>query len=278
MRAFINLVRFLVWTFSLMPAQMVLLALNTRAARRLPMLYHRGVCRIIGFHVVIKGEQSRTAPVLFVSNHSSYLDIIVLGSVLEGSFVAKSEVARWPLFGRLAKLQRTVFVDRRVSRTAGARDAMIARLKAGDRLVLFPEGTSNDGNRVLPFKSAYFGLAEKPVGGKLLAVQPVSVAYTRLDHMPMGRRYRPEFAWYGDMELPAHLWNVFGIGPTSIEVRFHEPVTIERFRSRKEMSAYCHDTVAAGVAKSLAGEPWRGVKKKKTRFRRLREAAAAVGR
>ena len=94
----------------------------------------------------------------------------------------------------------------------------------------------------------------------------------------MGRRYRPEFAWYGDMELPPHLWNVFGIGPTSIEVRFHEPVTIERFRSRKEMSAHCHDVVAAGVATSLAGEPWRGVQKKKTRFRRLRAAAAAVGR
>ena len=278
MRSFISLVRFSLWTFSLIPAQMVLLALNSPAARRLPKFYHRGVCRIIGFHVVVKGEPSLAAPVLFVSNHSSYLDITVLGSVLEGSFVAKSEVASWPFFGFLAKLQRTVFVDRRVSKTAGGRDAMTARLEDGERLLLFPEGTSNDGNRVLPFKSAYFGLAEKSIGGKLLTVQPVSVAYTRLDHMPMGRRYRPEFAWYGDMELPAHLWNVFGIGPSSIELRFHEPVTIEQFCSRKEMSAYCHDVVAEGVATSLAGEPWRGVQKKKTRFRRLREAAAAVGR
>jgi 1-acyl-sn-glycerol-3-phosphate acyltransferase len=272
------LVRFLAWTFALIPVQLVLLAVKSPAAKRLPMIYHAGVCRIIGFDVVVKGEQSRAASVLFVSNHSSYLDITVLGSVLAGSFVAKSEVANWPFFGFLAKLQRTVFVDRRVSQTADGRDAMTVRLETGDRLVLFPEGTSNDGNRVLPFKSAYFGLAERPLADKPLVVQPVSVAYTRLDHMPMGRRYRPEFAWYGDMELPGHLWNVFGIGRTTIEVRFHELVTIERFHSRKDMALYCHDIVAAGVARSLVGEPWRGVRKRKTRFRRLRAAAAAVSR
>ncbi len=277
MRAFVTLVRFLAWTLMLVPVQRVLLATGSLGARRIPMIYHRGVCRIVGFHVDIRGTQTAKAPVLFVSNHTSYLDIVVLGGIVEGSFVAKSEVANWPLFGTLAKLQETVFVDRRVSKTAGERDAMTARLENGDRLILFPEGTSNDGNRVLPFKSAYFGLAEIPVKGHPLVVQPISIAYTKLDHMPMGRRYRPEFAWYGDMELPSHLWNVFGLGSTTIQVEFHEPVTIERFASRKDMATYCHSVIADGVATAIAGEPWRGVQKRKIRFQRLRKAAATVG-
>src|SRR6185437_1390398 len=127
------------------------------------------------------------------SNHTGYLDISVLGSRLPASFIAKSEVARWPLFGWLAKLQRSVFVDRQVRSTAQQRDAIAERLAAKDALILFPEGTSNDGTFVLPFKSALFsvvfGKSETPV-----TVQPVSLAYTRLDGLPIGRALRPFFA------------------------------------------------------------------------------------
>ena len=95
--------------------------------------------------------------------------------------------------GLLAKLQRTIFVERRANRSAGQRDAMAERLAAGDSLILFAEGTSNDGNRVLPFKSALFSAAERPVNGAAVVVQPVSVAYSRLDGMPLMRHMRPLF-------------------------------------------------------------------------------------
>ena len=99
---------------------------------------------------------------------------------------------------------------------------MTARLEAGDNLILFPEGTSNDGNRVLPFKSAFFGIAENPGQGQAAGtVQPVSIAYTRLNGIPMGRPYRPFYAWYGDMELASHLWNVAGLGNATIAIQFH---------------------------------------------------------
>ena len=150
---------------------------------------------------------SAVRPTLFVCNHSSYLDITVLGSMILGSFVAKTEVASWPFFGMLAKLQRTIFVDRRRHSTHTQRDDLLARLTEGDNVILFPEGTSNDGNRVLPFRSALFSVAEprRHGGGegqiKDLIVQPVSIAYVRLNGLPVGHGLRPLFAWYGDMEL-----------------------------------------------------------------------------
>src|SRR5262249_58499052 len=136
---------------------------------------------------------------LFAANHTGYLDIAVLGSVMPGSFVSKAEVASWPLFGWMAKLQRCVFVDRQVRSTAQQRDAIAERLAAGDALILFPEGTSADGNFILPFKSALFSVVYKR--DQPVTVQPVSLTYTRLDGLPIGRMMRPFFAWYGDMDL-----------------------------------------------------------------------------
>ncbi|MDP7641888.1 MAG: lysophospholipid acyltransferase family protein, partial [Alphaproteobacteria bacterium] len=175
--AFITALRFVGWTAALLPVQMFLVRFNMPLSKRLPMIWHRGVCRILAFRVEQHGEISRTRPTLFVCNHTSYLDISVLGAVLPASFVAKAEVRGWPLFGLLARLQRTVFVERRASRTAEHRDEMVRRLEKSDNLILFPEGTSNDGNRVLPFKSAFFGAAEKAINGEPLTVQPVSISY-----------------------------------------------------------------------------------------------------
>ena len=192
---------------------------------------------------------------LFVSNHVSYTDITVLGSLIVGSFIAKAEVAGWPLFGWLAKLQRTVFVDRRVRSTAAQRDAMTRRLAAGDALILFPEGTSGDGNRVLPFKSALFGAAERSRELAAITVQPVSIAYTRLDGMPLGRLLRPFFAWYGAAELAPHLWSMVGMGTVEVVVEFHPPTFLADCGSRKALARYCHARIAGGMAAALSGRP-----------------------
>jgi 1-acyl-sn-glycerol-3-phosphate acyltransferase len=243
---------YLLLTLPLMPIQALLVASNSAWARRLPRLYHRWSCRIMGFRVTVLGEPSAQRPTLFVANHVSYVDIEILGGVIEGSFIAKAEVARWPLFGWLAKLQRTVFVDRRVRSTAAQRDAIRQRLEAGDDLILFAEGTAGDGNRVLPFKSALFSVADDS-GQRGLTVQPVSIAYLRLDDIPMGRAYRPFFAWYGDMTLAPHLWTMLGLGTVDVAVNFHPPVTLAALGSRKALAEHCHRVVAAGMASALSG-------------------------
>jgi 1-acyl-sn-glycerol-3-phosphate acyltransferase len=242
---------YLAWTLALMPVQAVGLLLRRSWVARFPRFYHRRCCRILGFDVRQIGEPVTDGPVLFVSNHISYTDISVLGSLIPGSFIAKHEVAGWPLFGWLAKLQRSVFVDRQVRSTARQRDAIAERLAANDALILFPEGTSNDGNFVLPFKSALFSVVfnrDQPI-----TVQPVSLAYTKLDGLPIGRWLRPCFAWYGDMDLGPHLWRLLGLGTVEVVVAFHPPTSVAAFSSRKALAEFCHKQVSHGVGHLLAG-------------------------
>ncbi len=253
LRALIRVSAYGIFTVALIPIQAVLVLMGWRARVSLPVWYHRRCCRLLGFRVVRRGKPVQDGPVLFVSNHCSYLDITVLGSLVPASFVAKTEVAQWPLFGALAKLQRSVFVDRQSFQAVKQRNEMLARLEAGDSLILFPEGTSSDGNRVLPFKSSLLSVAELEPGGQPLTVQPVSIAYTMLDGLPMGRYLRPFFAWYGDMDLVSHLWQWAGLGRLTVVVRFHEPVTLAQFGSRKVLSEHCYAVVSRGMSEALAG-------------------------
>jgi 1-acyl-sn-glycerol-3-phosphate acyltransferase len=247
-----RLAAYLVVTLALIPVQALGLLLRRRYVASFPRFYHRVCCRILGLRVRRIGRPTTARPALFAANHISYLDITVLGSLLPASFIAKQEVAGWPLFGWLAKLQRSVFIDRQVRSTRNQRDSIAERLDAGEALILFPEGTSGDGNRVLPFKSALFSVAERTEGGSL-TVQPVSVAYTRLDGLPIGRLLRPLFAWYGDMAMAPHLWTVLGLGTVEIVVEFHPPTMLEERGSRKALARYCEDAVGAGLASALSG-------------------------
>ncbi len=264
-RGALRLSLYLLWTLLLIPLQALAVARGWLLCRTLPRFYHRVCTRLMGLDVVVRGEQVSGGPVLFVSNHSSYLDISVLGSLIPGSFVAKTEVGTWPFFGLLARLQRTVFVERKARTSVDKqRDDIGGRLDAGDSLILFPEGTSSDGNRTLPFKTALFAVAARRIDGHPLTVQPVSVAATRLDGIPMGIAFRPFYAWYGDMDLVPHLWQAFRLGGMTIEVEFHPPVTIDGFSSRKALADHCQRVVADGVARAISGRPDAPVRTKET--------------
>tara|TARA_Y100001936_G_scaffold254084_1_gene324613 strand:+ start:30501 stop:31112 length:612 start_codon:yes stop_codon:yes gene_type:complete len=178
------------------------------------------------------------------------MDITVLGSLLDASFIAKAEVAKWPLFGQLAKLDGTVFIQRRSPRAAEQRDEISGRLTDGDSLILFPEGTSADGLHVLPFKSALFSVAERHGRENPLAIQPVSISYTHLDGIPLSRCLLPHFAWYGEMTMVPHLFTLVGLGPVTIDVKFHEPAYSHQFQTRKEMAEYCHRVVSIGASRN----------------------------
>src|ERR1700730_17287502 len=243
---------YLVFAMLLMPVQAIGLLLHQRWVTTFPRFYHRCCCRILGLRVRRIGRPPVVRQTLYAANPISYLDIIVFSSLIAGSFVAKREVARWPLFGQLAKLQRSVFIDRQVRSTVQQRDSIAGRLAAGDALILFPEGTSGDGNRVLPFKSALFSVADHSATGPV-TVQPVSIAYTRVNSMPIGRRYRPLFAWYGAMAMAPHLWRVLGLGTIEIVVEFHPATTLAACGSRKMLARYCEERIKSGLAAALTG-------------------------
>lgn len=244
---------YVAWTGILVPVQVVAVKLGLRARKRIPRFYHRVCARLLGFDIVKRGQPAAAGPVLFASNHSSYFDITVLGSLIEGSFIAKQEVNSWPLFGLLARLQQSVFVDRRMVTVDAQKAALAERLEAGDNLILFPEGTSSDGNRTLPFKSALFAVAAIEAEGRPLTVQPVSITCTALDGIPLGRGLRDVYAWYGETGLIQHLWRMIGLGRLTVVVAFHEPTTLAAAGTRKALAEHCWQAVAGGVADANAG-------------------------
>ena len=170
-----------------------------------------------------------------------------------------------------------MFIDRRPANAKSHAEEISERLNAGDSLVLFPEGTSGEGNRVLRFKSALFSVAQIEVDGHPVTVQPITIAYTRLDGMPMGRHMRPFFTWFGDMDIMSHMGQLFGIGWLGIDVVFHKPVNFDDFGSRKAMAQYCEDTIARGLSDALAGRLLLSRRRRRigARLGRGRAAAAA---
>lgn len=192
-----------------------------------------------------------------VSNHVSWLDIPVLGSLFPLVFVAKHEIAGWPVFGLFAKLQRSVFVDRTRRQKTGAVNAEIAaRMAEGEPVVLFGEGTSSDGNRVLPFRSALIGAAHdalESAADGTVAMQPVSIAYTRLDGLPMGRFLRPHVAWYGDMDMPPHLMSLLKRSSVDVVVSFGPAAAFDGSIGRKEATRALESAVRAMTAAALTG-------------------------
>jgi 1-acyl-sn-glycerol-3-phosphate acyltransferase len=260
MRAALLVFCFVAMTLLLIPVQWLAVKLRAPASRVVPLLYHRFLCRLIGIRMTVRGLPEEGRAVLMVANHTSWLDIPILSAQARLSFVAKTEVNDWPFFGLLARLQRTVFVARgKRTDTQKQRDEIQRRLGQGDTLVLFPEGTSSDGNRVLAFNSALFSVAEGEIetleGKAPITVQPVSIAYTRLHGLPLGRSLRPLFAWYGDMSLVPHLWEAFGAGPLDVQIQFHPLVTIRGFASRKELARHCERAIAESMTLAIAGRP-----------------------
>lgn len=257
LRAVLILAGFLALTLPLMPVQALFVRFRPDLARTFPHWYHRKVCRLLGIRLHIQGAVAADRPVLLVANHTSWLDIPVLSAVAPLSFVAKSEVASWPFVSWLAKLQRTVFVDRN-RRTAVGETAseMMQRLEAGDTLVLFAEGTSSDGNRVLPFRSALFGAvmpAQGPPASSKVAVQTLSLAYTHVHGLPVGRAERPLIGWYGDMEMAGHAWTLLRSGPLDVGIRIGPPITLATFPDRKALTRYTESEVRAGLLELLRG-------------------------
>lgn len=258
LRAAVLLTSFLVFTLPLMPLQYLFVRTRSPWARSFPHWYHRRVCALLGVRLHVQGEVAEDRPVLLIANHVSWLDIPVMSAVAPVSFVAKREVNTWPFVGSLARLQRSVFVDReRRGAVAGTAAEIMGRLRAGDHVVLFAEGTSSDGNGVLPFKTSLFAAA-KPSGPQAaeleagISAQTLTIAYTRQHGLPLRRRNRPYIAWYGDMDMPSHAWALLKRGPIDVGVRIGPPVALDQFADRKALARYSEAQVRAHMAELLS--------------------------
>jgi lyso-ornithine lipid O-acyltransferase len=265
LRASAVLTGFAVLTVPLMPVQALLIRVSPNAARRFPHWYHRQVCRLMGITLTIEGEVESGRPVLLVCNHTTWLDVPVLSALAPVSFVSKKEIGTWPFVSTLARLQRTVFIDRSKRQSAGDAAGEISnRLASGDTIVLFAEGTTSDGNRVLPFLSSLFaavksnGSASGPVESSdqiHAVVQTAAVVYTHLHGIPLARADRPRVGWYGDMEMQSHAWGLLKSGPLKVTIKVSPPVPLESFAGRKELALITERTIRRAVLAILRGRP-----------------------
>lgn len=209
----------------------------------------RNALRILGLSLQTSGRPV-SGPGAAVANHSSWLDIFVLNASKRIYFVSKSEVAGWPGIGWLARATGTVFIQRTRGQAASQAALFEQRLKAGHRLLFFPEGTSSDGQRVLPFKTTLFAAFFAPDLRATLEVQPVSVTYRAPAHAD--RRF---YGWWGDMDFGSHLLGVLATaGGGSVRVIYHDALKVADFADRKALAAACEARVTAGFAEALSVE------------------------
>ena len=207
-----------------------------------------GVLRIVGVRLERVGRLCPLRPLLLVSNHTTYLDIAVLGASAPVHFTPKTEIADWPLIGMCSRLLRSIFIDRRISKTGENRRNLRDALAAGKVISLFPEGTTNDGKRLHPFRSSYFSLAEERFGGAALTVQPAAIVYTHINGLPIDSTQWPLVAWYGDMNMLTHARRLLSLGSLRAKIVFGAPISVDDLNpdepsSRKALAAQCERAV-----------------------------------
>ncbi len=239
------------------PLQWLSIKLGLPTRRLIPMYYHRLCLKLFGVRVEVRGAPTKDRPLLFVANHSSWLDHLIMSATTPVVFIAKKEIASWPVFGLLAKLQRSVFVDReRRHKTGAVTQEISTRLTNGDPVVLYGEGTTGDGNRVLPFRSALLGAMSMTVGpGENGYLQPVSIAYTRLQGLPMGRQHRPVAAWFGDTNIIKHIGRVLRMGGIDAVVTFGPAMVVTPEMDRKSVAKSLEQSVRCMTAAARLARP-----------------------
>jgi 1-acyl-sn-glycerol-3-phosphate acyltransferase len=255
LRLFFRLSGFFAALAVLVPPQILLMHVP-RYRFVLPQLFFRIMLALLSVRVSVTGplpDNDGKTGTLLVANHVSWFDVALMGAVLPVAFMAKSEVKTWPLFGQLAWLNNALFITRRIGRhTLKERQALAARLARGEKLVLFAEGTSSDGMRVLPFKSSFLSV---PQDHDDIGVQAVTLAYTRRHDMALGRRQRMAYGWIGDMTLLPHFLKIFAGAPLSVELLFHEALPPACRQDRKAMARLLPGQVSQGLQAIMQGRP-----------------------
>ena len=254
---------FLALTAILLVAYLVGMPLGARTTLLVRRLWCRGTAWLLGVRIVLTGRAFADCPTLYVANHVSYLDILALGAVTDGTFIAKSEIAGWPLFGTLGRLTGTLFIRRHWRSALSQRNALAARMRLGESFVLFGEGTSSNGLAVRPIKTSLLSVAEPWILDCPIAVQPITLAYARLaDGTPIGPGNCDRYAWHGDADFLPHLWVALQSGGVEVRVLAGNPVLSWSVKSRKVLGRELRDQLSAELAQArldAGAEPLAGL-------------------
>ena len=226
----------------LLPIQIILISINSKKRFTLPKIFHKSLLKILGVNLIVRGKPAESSPLILVGNHMSYLDIIILGSIHPICFIAKEEISSWFLFGFLAKLQNSIFINRRNIKALESIKEIVKNIDERFAIVLFPEGTTGNGKKILDFRTSLFSIFEKD---SILTLQNFSLCYTHVNSLPIDNRIRPLVSWYGNMNMLNHLKTLIKFQTIGAYLVIHPPMKKEGL-SRKEISFLSREEVKKG--------------------------------
>ena len=247
---FLRLSIFFLFTLTLLPFQFIIVFFIKNYTYVIPYFYHKICRRIFGIKIKTFGKVSINFPILLISNHASYLDIIILGSLFKTSFVAKKEIEKWPLLGILARLQNTIFIDRKISSLKIQENKVLEHLNEKKNLVIFPEGTSSDGNRVLPFKSSLFNIFEGNLNSKI-SLQTITIVYKKINGIPLNHLERKNITWHSNMDLIPNIFNILRKLSIEVEIIFNDEFLPNKKYDRKKIALHCWKKINYNLINSL---------------------------
>ena len=268
-RAIVRACLLTLWTVAVFTVGIFTYHLHKETHEKLAKLYFKISLKIMGIKVGEKGfDNIPKDSVLFVSNHTSYVDILVLGSKIKVRFTPKIEISKWPVLNWLVNLSLPVYIHRNASKSLEQKQNIKKIIEGGDSILIFPEATTNDGNEVLPFKSSLFSVTEPEEDDHAddhIAIQPISIVYTHIDGEPATAANMDKVAWYGDMKFLPHFWNLLAAKGAKVKIMYHSELYYEDFGDRKSLSKHCEDVITKGV-EQIKNEPQ---EKSKNFFERL---------
>jgi len=210
--------------------------------------------RVLGLKIRVEGDLTilRNGGGVVIANHLGYLDGIVLASLFPVCFVSKKEVSQWPLIGYWTKLIGTVFIERgRKERFPVFVDAVVKRLREGAHVLIFPEGTSSNGERVKPFQTAHFAVP-LTVGARVV---PITLKYESVEGIPLSRENRDLVYWYDEMDFVPHFWKLLELKSVEVVVKIHSTIDTSRYPhnsiGRKQLSQDCYRLIVESTKDDL---------------------------
>lgn len=248
LRAGIKIAAILLASAVLMPPQWLLMRFTRgRASFALPRLWFACLRRAMGLEYERVGAPRDGGGTLFVGNHISHYDIVLLGSILRARFIAKDEMESWPGVRFIGALGQTLFISRRRQDTAGVAAAIAAQMRPDHDVVLFAEGTTSSGERVAPFKSSLLApFLGATSAGQPWQLQPFTLQIVAADARALSDGgERDIYAFYGDMQAGAHVSRFFRLSGARVRITFHAPIAIGPGTDRKALAQQVHDIVAS---------------------------------
>ncbi len=244
MSSFLKVFLIILIILLLIPIQYFFVQTKLKYRIYIPIIFHKILLKILGIKVKLIGKNVDARPLILAGNHTSYLDIIVLGSIMPICFIAKEDIKHWFLFGFLAKMQNTIFIKRKNYTTLESLNSINKELDNKSAVVLFPEGTTNTGKKILNFKSSLFNLFEN---NSTLRLQNFSLCYTHVNDMPIDNRTRPQISWYGNMNMISHLLNFLKTSCVNATIVFHPMLPLKGL-DRKSIAVSSIKQVKKGIS------------------------------